>query len=72
MKTILKNREYLRKNKNVFQYVYSIVYPDIYCSREKRGFNLKGEYLIAFKECKDKVKAESLRKTLRYTKSAKI
>ena len=30
-------------------YKFSIVYPDIYCSSEKRGFNLKSEYLIVFK-----------------------
>ena len=49
-----KLRKNLRKNKSIFQYVYSIVYPEIYCSTEKRGFDLKSEYLVAFKEYKDK------------------
>ena len=35
---------------------YSIVYPEIYCSAEKRGFDLKCQYLVAFKEYKDKKK----------------
>ena len=57
-----KLRENLKKNKNVFQYVCSVVYSDIYCSIEKRGYDLRSEYLIVFKEYKDKIKAESLGK----------
>ena len=57
-----KLRENLRKNKNVFQYVYSVVYPDIYCSSEKHSYDLRSEYLIVFKEYKDRIKAESLGK----------
>ena len=52
-----KLRENLGKNKSIFQYVYLIVYPEIYCPTEKRGFYLKSQYLVAFKEYKDK-KAE--------------
>ena len=57
-----KLRENFRKDKSVFQYVYSIVYPDIYCSSKKRGYDLRSEYLTAFKEYKDRIKDESLRK----------
>ena len=57
-----KLRENLRKNKNVFQYVYCVVYPDIYCSSEKRVYDLRREYLIVFKEYKDRIKPESLGK----------
>ena len=57
-----KLRENLRKNINVFQYVYSIVYPDIYCSSEERGYDLRSEYLINFKEYRDRKKVESLGK----------
>ena len=36
-----KLRENLRKNRNVFQYVYSVVYPGIYCRSEKQGYDLR-------------------------------
>lgn len=48
----------LCKFKNIFQYVYSIVYPDIYCSTERRGFDFKSSVQLTFKACKDKKKAE--------------
>ena len=57
-----KLKENLRKNRNVFQYVHSIVYADVYCSSEKRGYDLRSEYLIVFKQYKDRKKAESLGK----------
>ena len=51
-----KLRENLRKFKSVFQYVYSIFYPEIYCSTEKRGFDLKSQFLVLLKECKNQEK----------------
>ena len=35
--------------KNVSQYVYSNVFAKIYCSTERRGFNLKSNFHIIFK-----------------------
>ena len=40
--------------KSIFQYVYSNVFPEIYCSTEKRGFDLKSNFHIIFKAYKDK------------------
>ena len=34
-------RNNLSSYKNIFQYVYSKVFPEIYCSTERRGFDLK-------------------------------
>lgn len=59
-------RENLRRNKYIFQCVYSIFYPEIYCSTGKRGFDLKCQFLVAFKEYKDKenwVKIQNITKT---------
>ena len=33
-----------------------IVYPEIYCSTEKRGFDLKSQFLVLFKEYKNQKK----------------
>ena len=54
-------RKNLRRSKHIFQYVYSIVYPEIYCSIKKKGFDLKNQFLIAFKEYKDKKKENWLK-----------
>ena len=35
--------------KTIFQYVYSNVFPEIYCSTEKRGLDLKSNVYIIFK-----------------------
>ena len=47
------NYKDLRKNflsyKNVLQYVHSNVFPEIYCSTEKRVFKLKSHFHIIFK-----------------------
>ena len=48
--------ENLRKYKNIFQYVYASVYPDVYCNSERCGFDLKREFQVKFKEYKDKKK----------------
>ena len=57
-----KNYKDLRNNlssyKNIFQYVYSNVFPEIYCSTEQRGFDLKSNFYIIFKTYKDKKQLE--------------
>ena len=54
----VKNYRSLQNNlsryKNVFQYVYSNVYAEIYCSTKKRGFDLKSNFHIMFKTSKPK------------------
>ena len=45
-----------------FQYVYSNVFLEIYCSTERRGFDLKSTLNTIFKTYKDKKKMESLEK----------
>ena len=57
----LKNN--LSQYKNIFQYVYSKVFPEIYCSTERRGFDFKSTFHIIFKTYKDKKKMEQLRKS---------
>ena len=53
-----KNYNQLRNNlcqfKEIFQYVYSIVYPEIYCTTERRGFDLKITFQRIFKTYKGK------------------
>ena len=41
-------RNNLSQFKNFFQYVYFNVYPEIYCSTERRGFDLKSSFHIVF------------------------
>ena len=52
-------RNNLSSYKNIFQYVYSSVFPGIYCLTEKRGFDLKSNFHIIFKTYKDKKQLES-------------
>ena len=52
-------RNNLSSYKNIFQYMYSNVFPEIYCSTEKRGFDLKSNFHIIFKTYKDKKKLDS-------------
>ena len=40
--------------KDIFQYVYSHTFPEIYSMSEKRGIDLKRNFLIFFKTYKDK------------------
>ena len=42
--------------------VYSNVYSEIYCSTEKRGFDLKSNFHIMFKTYKDKMQMRSMGK----------
>ena len=44
--------------KNMFQFIYSNVYPEIYCSTKRRGFDLKSPFHLIFKTYKDKKKLE--------------
>ena len=37
-------RNNLSQYKNIFQYAYSNVFPEIYCATEKRGFDLKSTF----------------------------
>ena len=57
------NYKELRNNlsgyKSLFQYVYSNVFPEIYCSTEKRSFDLKSDFHTIFKTYKDKKQLES-------------
>ena len=52
-------RNNLSSYKSIFQYVYSNFFIEIYCSTEKRGFNLKSNFHIIFKTYKDKKQLES-------------
>ena len=52
-------RNNLSSYKNMYQYVYSNVFPQIYCSTEKRGFDLKSNFHIIFKTYKDKKQLEN-------------
>ena len=49
----------LSNYKNIFQYVYLNVFPEIYCSTENRSFDLKSNFHIIFKTYKDKKQLES-------------
>ena len=53
-----KLRNNLSSYKSIFQYVYFNVFPKIYCSTEKRGFDLKNNFHIIFKTYKDKKQLE--------------
>ena len=55
-------QNYLSSYKNIFQYVYSNVYPEIYCSTEKRGFNLKSNFHVMFKPYEDKIQLHAMEK----------
>ena len=62
----VKNYRSLQNNlsryKNIFQYAYSNVYPEIYCSTKKRGFDLKRNFHIMFKTYQDKMQMRSMEK----------
>ena len=51
-------RNNLLSYKNIFKYVYSNVFSEIYCSTECRGFDLKSDFHIIFKTYKDKKQLE--------------
>ena len=43
--------------------MYSTIFPEIYCSTEWRGFDLKSSFHIMFKTYKDKKKMQLLGKS---------
>ena len=53
IKRTINMRKNLSIYKNIFQYVYSNVFPEIYCSPERHGFNLKSNFHIIFKTRKN-------------------
>ena len=48
-------QEHLARHKDIYQYVYSHVFPEVYTSSEKRGFDLKSNFHIIFKAYRDKI-----------------
>ena len=48
-------QENLARFKDIFQYVYSNVFPEVYTATEKHGFNLKSIFHILFKTYRDKM-----------------
>ena len=67
-----KNYSKLRNNlcqfKNIFQYVYSNVYREVYCSTERRGFNLRSTFHLVFKTYKDKKSLNNQVKIIKITR----
>ena len=55
-------RNNLFQCKNIFQYVYSNIFSEIYCSTKRWGFDLKSSFHIMFKTYKDKKKLGMLGK----------
>ena len=47
-------QEYLARYKDIYQYVYSHVFPEVCTTSERRGFDLKSNFLILFKSYRDK------------------
>ena len=47
-------QEYLARYKDISQYVYSHVFPEVYTTSKKRGFDLKSNFHILFKSYRDK------------------
>ena len=48
-------QESLARYKDIFQYVYSHVFPEVYTASEKGGFDLKSNFHIIFKADGDKM-----------------
>lgn len=57
-KDFVKLRDNLFQFKNIFRYVYSVTYPDIYFSTEKSRFDIISTFHVAFKKYKDKENCE--------------
>ena len=51
-----KLKKKLIKNKKIFQFVYSSAYHEVYSFVEKRGIELRNNFLLKFKDWKDKKK----------------
>ena len=58
-------QESLARYKDIFQYVYSHVFSEIYTTSEKRGFDLKSNFHITFQAYQDKtaIRQQQLAKT---------
>ena len=63
-------QEHLARFKDFYQQVYSHVFPEIYTTSEKRGFDLKSNFHILFQAYRDKImmRQQSLAKNLVTTK----
>ena len=48
-------QENLARYKDIFQYVYSHVFPEVYTASEKRGIDLKSNFHIMSKTYRDKM-----------------
>ena len=48
-------QEHLAQFKDIYQCVYSHVFPEIYTTSEKRGFDLKSNFHILLKAYRDKM-----------------
>ena len=48
-------QEYVAKFKDIYQFVYSHVYPEVYCVYENRDVDLKSNFHILFKAYRDKM-----------------
>ena len=48
-------QENLTRFKDIFQYVYSNVFPEVYTVTEERGFDLKSNFHILFKTYRGKM-----------------
>ena len=53
-KNFNKLRNSLCQFKEIFRYVSTIVYPEIYCTTERRGFDLQSTFQLILKTYKDK------------------
>ena len=62
----------LANYKDIFQYVYSCTFPEIYTMSEKRGIDMKSNFYILFKTYKDKqlIKQQQLAKQAKNYKAA--
>ena len=58
-------QEHLARYKDIYQYIYSHIFPEIYTSSEKRGFDIKSNFQILFKAYRDKqlIRQQSSAKT---------
>ena len=45
----------LAHSKDIYQYVYSHVFPEVYSTSEKQGIDLRSNFLIIFKAYRDKL-----------------
>ena len=48
-------QEHLVRFKDIYQYVFLHIFPEIYTASEKRGFDLKSNFHIIFKSYCDKI-----------------